>query len=171
MLPRPAATGRGARACHRDPEKRFGRVEVLGEVVAEGLSKGGAMQTVAVPTLERAPTLEQHARDEGVGQHLEVRPGALEVGQRGAAAAAVSLGDLEPAHPLLALAVVVLVALDAGTGKQLWEHEASNALGGEGGFLSATLVYDNYALLAPATSEMGVNGWIGAFRETQLLAH
>src|SRR5258708_145077 len=34
-----------------------------------------------------------------------------------------------------------LVALDAGTGKQLWEHEASNALGGEGGCLSATLVY------------------------------
>ena len=57
-----------------------------------------------------------------------------------------------------------LVALDAGTGKQLWEHEASNALGGEGGFLSATLVYDNFALLAPATSEMGINGWLGAFR-------
>jgi serine/threonine protein kinase len=26
-----------ARACHRDAEKRFGRVEVLGEVVAEAL--------------------------------------------------------------------------------------------------------------------------------------
>jgi alcohol dehydrogenase (cytochrome c) len=58
----------------------------------------------------------------------------------------------------------MLVALDAGTGKQLWEHEASNALGGEGGFLSATMVYDNYVLLGPATSEMGVNGWLGAFR-------
>src|SRR5258708_6772447 len=57
-----------------------------------------------------------------------------------------------------------LIALDAGTGKQLWEHEASNALGGEGGFLSAPMVYDNYVLLGPATSEMGVNGWLGAFR-------
>jgi hypothetical protein len=51
-----------ARACHRDPAKRFGRVDVLGEVVAEGLGKGGAMQTTAVPTLERALTLEQHAQ-------------------------------------------------------------------------------------------------------------
>jgi hypothetical protein len=50
-----------ARACHKDREKRFGRVEVLGEVVSEALGKGGAMQTTAVPTLERALTLEQHA--------------------------------------------------------------------------------------------------------------
>ncbi|HUJ59084.1 MAG TPA: hypothetical protein VLX92_11350, partial [Kofleriaceae bacterium] len=49
-----------ARACHRDPAKRFGRVEVLGEVVAEALGKGGAMETSAVPTIERALTLEQH---------------------------------------------------------------------------------------------------------------
>jgi hypothetical protein len=46
-----------ARACHRDPDKRFGRVEVLGEVVAEALHKGGAIQTAAVPTLASAPTL------------------------------------------------------------------------------------------------------------------
>jgi len=46
-----------ARACHRDPEKRFGRVEVLGEVVAEALHKGGAIQTASVPTLANAPTL------------------------------------------------------------------------------------------------------------------
>ncbi len=51
-----------ARACHREPDKRFGRVEVLGEVVAEALGKGGAMQTTAVPTLDRALTLEQHAQ-------------------------------------------------------------------------------------------------------------
>ncbi len=54
-----------ARSCHRDPEKRFGRVEVLGEVVGEALGKGGAMQTVAVPTLERAMTLEQHVAKAG----------------------------------------------------------------------------------------------------------
>ena len=48
-----------ARACHRDPEKRFGRVDVLGEVVSEGLNRGGAMMTSAVPTLERQPALDQ----------------------------------------------------------------------------------------------------------------
>jgi len=46
-----------ARACHRDPDQRFGRAEVLGEVVAEALQKGGAMQTASVPTLATAPTL------------------------------------------------------------------------------------------------------------------
>ncbi|HLL23945.1 MAG TPA: hypothetical protein VK427_17545, partial [Kofleriaceae bacterium] len=42
-----------ARACHRDPEKRFGRVDVLGEVVSEALTKGGAVQTSAVPLLDK----------------------------------------------------------------------------------------------------------------------
>jgi Protein tyrosine and serine/threonine kinase len=54
-----------ARACHRDPDKRFGRVDVLGEVVGEALGKGGAMQTTAVPTLDRALTLEQHVAKTG----------------------------------------------------------------------------------------------------------
>ncbi len=45
------------RACHKDPEKRFGRVDVLGEVVGEALNKGGAMMTSAVPTIASAPTL------------------------------------------------------------------------------------------------------------------
>ncbi|NVB80450.1 MAG: protein kinase [Kofleriaceae bacterium] len=46
-----------ARACHRDADKRFGRVDVLGEVVGEALGKGGAMETSAVPKLEHAPEL------------------------------------------------------------------------------------------------------------------
>ena len=50
-----------ARACHRDPTRRFGRAEVLGEVVAEALQKGGAMQTASVPTLASAPTLGEQA--------------------------------------------------------------------------------------------------------------
>jgi hypothetical protein len=50
-----------ARACHRDPDRRFGRAEVLGEVVAEALQKGGAMQTASVPTLASAPTLGEQA--------------------------------------------------------------------------------------------------------------
>ncbi len=36
-----------ARACHRDPEKRFGRTDVLGEVVGEALGKGGAVEAPA----------------------------------------------------------------------------------------------------------------------------
>ena len=46
-----------ARACHRDPDKRFGRADVLGEVVGEALQKGGALQTSAMPVLTTAPTL------------------------------------------------------------------------------------------------------------------
>ena len=45
------------RACHKDPQKRFGRADVLGEVVGEALNKGGAMMTSAVPTLARSPSL------------------------------------------------------------------------------------------------------------------
>lgn len=50
-----------ARACHRDPAKRFGRAEVLGEVVAEALHKGGALQTASVPALQAAPALAEQA--------------------------------------------------------------------------------------------------------------
>jgi len=46
-----------ARACHRDADKRFGRADVLGEVVGEALQKGGALQTSAMPVLAVAPTL------------------------------------------------------------------------------------------------------------------
>lgn len=49
-----------ARACHKDPRQRFGRVEVLGEVVAEALGKGGAINTTALPALDRSQSLEQH---------------------------------------------------------------------------------------------------------------
>jgi hypothetical protein len=51
-----------ARACHRDPEKRFGRVDVLGEVVAEALGKGGAVETSSVPGLAMTPELAQTAQ-------------------------------------------------------------------------------------------------------------
>ncbi len=46
------------RSCHRDAAKRFGRVDVLSEVVAEALGKGGAMMTQMVPMLDEAPSLE-----------------------------------------------------------------------------------------------------------------
>jgi hypothetical protein len=51
-----------ARACHRDPEKRFGRVDVLGEVIAEGLGQGGAVETSIVPKLAATPELSQTAQ-------------------------------------------------------------------------------------------------------------
>jgi hypothetical protein len=51
-----------ARSCHRDPEKRFGRVDVVGEVISEALGKGGAMETTAVPTLARAPGLDKQVQ-------------------------------------------------------------------------------------------------------------
>jgi len=50
------------RACHRDPAKRFGRVDVLGEVVTEALTKGGAMETAAVPRLVDQESLDQIAQ-------------------------------------------------------------------------------------------------------------
>jgi hypothetical protein len=46
-----------ARACHRDAEKRFGRADVLGEVVNEALTKGGAVNTQSVPLVEKQPAL------------------------------------------------------------------------------------------------------------------
>ncbi|MEP6864647.1 MAG: protein kinase [Deltaproteobacteria bacterium] len=84
-----------ARACHKDREKRFGRVEVLGEVVAEALGKGGAMQTVAVPTLERALTLEQHvAKTASLAGGLSPHASAagINVGSIAAAAGAAAAG-------------------------------------------------------------------------------
>ena len=64
-----------ARACHRDPDKRFGRAEVLGEVVAEALQKGGAVQTQAVPTLAASPTLgDQQA---SLAQSIAAQPPAV----------------------------------------------------------------------------------------------
>jgi hypothetical protein len=45
-----------ARACHRDPEKRFGRTDVLGEVVGEALGKGAAVEPpVPAPRVEPSP--------------------------------------------------------------------------------------------------------------------
>ena len=77
-----------ARACHKDRDKRFGRVDVLGEVVSEALGKGGAMQTTAVPTLERGLTLEQHvARTASLADGLSPH----------ASAAGISVGALADA--------------------------------------------------------------------------
>ena len=48
-----------ARACHKDPDKRFGRADVLGEVIAEALGKGGALETSQVARIANDPSLDQ----------------------------------------------------------------------------------------------------------------
>ncbi len=76
------------RACHRDPDKRFGRVDVLGEVVAEALTKGGAVMTSAVPLIDAGETLDQIA-------HAPARPSlASEI-----AAGSLAGGTAAPAAP------------------------------------------------------------------------
>ncbi|MBA3457370.1 MAG: hypothetical protein H0T42_30090 [Deltaproteobacteria bacterium] len=50
-----------ARACHRDPEKRFGRADVVGEVVGEALNKGGAMTTSPAPPGPAASLADQQS--------------------------------------------------------------------------------------------------------------
>jgi alcohol dehydrogenase (cytochrome c) len=57
-----------------------------------------------------------------------------------------------------------LVALDAGTGKVVWERDVADATGTGGGFTQAPMLFEDLVLIGPAGSEMGVKGWIGAFR-------
>jgi len=86
-----------ARACHKDRDKRFGRVDVLGEVVSEALGKGGAMQTTAVPTLQRGLTLEQHvARTSSLAGELSQRAGGAS-GAMAVGAIAEAAGEPAPA--------------------------------------------------------------------------
>jgi hypothetical protein len=59
-----------ARACHRDPEKRFGRADVLGEVVGEALNKGGAVMTSAVPLIESTPTLGEIGKQASLASEI-----------------------------------------------------------------------------------------------------
>ncbi len=57
-----------------------------------------------------------------------------------------------------------LVALDAGTGKVIWEQDVADATKNQGGIMMAPLIYDDLVIVAPAGSEIGVKGWIGAFK-------
>ncbi|MCX5742917.1 MAG: protein kinase, partial [Proteobacteria bacterium] len=50
-----------ARACHRDPDKRFGRADVLGEVVSQALTSGGAVQTSMIAKLDEQPLITGEA--------------------------------------------------------------------------------------------------------------
>ena len=57
-----------------------------------------------------------------------------------------------------------LVALDAATGKVIWEKAIVDMTKNEGGFTMPPLIYEDLIIIGPAGSELGVKGWIGAFR-------
>jgi alcohol dehydrogenase (cytochrome c) len=57
-----------------------------------------------------------------------------------------------------------LLALDAATGKVIWEREIVDMTRYEGGFTMAPVVFENLILIGPAGSELGIKGWVGAFR-------
>lgn len=57
-----------------------------------------------------------------------------------------------------------LFALDAQTGKLIWERAIVDMQKNEGGFTMAPLIYEDLIIIGPAGSELGVKGWVGAFR-------
>ena len=56
-----------------------------------------------------------------------------------------------------------LLALDAETGRLLWERAAANAAIGET-FTMPPVVYEDLVIIGPAGSEVPIQGWIGAFK-------
>ena len=111
-----------------EPAQLLGRADAREQQQLRRLVGAGAEDHLALrpDRLRRVPShdldadgaiaLEQDPRGVGVGEHLDVGTQALrrEVGERGAAAAAVSLRDLEPADALLGRAVVVVGLGDPG---------------------------------------------------------
>jgi alcohol dehydrogenase (cytochrome c) len=57
-----------------------------------------------------------------------------------------------------------LLALDITTGKVLWEKAVIDMSRREGGFTMPPLIYEDLVIIGPAGSELGVKGWMGAFR-------
>lgn len=56
-----------------------------------------------------------------------------------------------------------LFALEAETGKQLWEIKAANAEKFEALSINP-LIYEDLVIIGPSGSEFGIKGWIGAFK-------
>ena len=56
-----------------------------------------------------------------------------------------------------------LFALDAATGKMLWEVKAADSEKFEALSINP-LIYDDLVIIGPSGSEFGIKGWIGAFR-------
>ncbi|HSB08672.1 MAG TPA: PQQ-binding-like beta-propeller repeat protein [Blastocatellia bacterium] len=57
-----------------------------------------------------------------------------------------------------------LIALDAATGNVVWERALVDMTKNEGGFTMAPVIFEDLVILGPAGSELGVKGWVGAFR-------
>jgi alcohol dehydrogenase (cytochrome c) len=57
-----------------------------------------------------------------------------------------------------------LIALDAGTGKVIWERDIVNPMENQGGFTAAPMIFEDLVIAAPSGSEVGVKGWVGAFK-------
>ena len=57
-----------------------------------------------------------------------------------------------------------LVALDASTGKLVWDRALVEMDKHEGGFTMAPMIWEDLIIIGPAGSELGVKGWVGAFR-------
>ena len=56
-----------------------------------------------------------------------------------------------------------LLALDAATGALLWARRAANVAEGEL-FTMPPLIYDDLIFIGPAGSELGMRGWVAAYR-------
>lgn len=56
-----------------------------------------------------------------------------------------------------------LVALDLGTGKEVWTRKIANTDEGES-LTMPPLIYDDLVIIGPAGSENAIGGWIGGFR-------
>jgi len=57
-----------------------------------------------------------------------------------------------------------LVAMDAGNGKVVWERALVDMKQNEGGFTMAPVIWEDLIIIGPAGSELGVKGWVGAFK-------
>ncbi|HKA18289.1 MAG TPA: PQQ-binding-like beta-propeller repeat protein [Blastocatellia bacterium] len=57
-----------------------------------------------------------------------------------------------------------LVAMNAETGKVVWERALVDMTKNEGGFTMAPVIWEDLIIIGPAGSELGVKGWVGAFK-------
>jgi alcohol dehydrogenase (cytochrome c) len=57
-----------------------------------------------------------------------------------------------------------LYALDLETGELIWDRKLADIEQHEGGFTMPPLIFEDLIIAGPAGSELGVKGWIGAFR-------
>ena len=57
-----------------------------------------------------------------------------------------------------------LIALNASTGKLIWERDVADATKSGGGFNMAPVVYEDLVVIGPAGSDLGTKGWVGAFK-------